>query len=185
LTPYGVFLKILIPKDTNQIEFVDFWSKQYNYSNEYMYDDNIGKELTEERILKLFQWKNGTPLSTKKLQSVKENYLNDSTIFPENPSMNFIREELLKPGGAIWRIFWIHCHYPEKFPIYDQHVHRAMAHIQGWDNIEIPSYNKKKVDLYLNKYLHFYNGFKGLPYKKVDEALWSYGKFLAQDYTML
>lgn len=178
-------MKILISKETNQLEFVDFWSKQYNYSNEHIYDDNIGKELTEERIFKLFQWKNGTPLSALKLKSVKENYLSDSTIFPENPSIDFVRKELLKTGGAIWRIFWIHCHYPKQFPIYDQHVHRAMAHIQGWDDIEIPTYNKKKVDLYLTKYLNFYDEFKGLPHKKVDEALWSYGKFLTQDYTML
>ena len=178
-------MKILISKETNQIEFVDFWSKQYNYSNEYMYYDNIGKELTEEQILKLFQWKNGTPLSVLKLKSVRENYLDDTTIFPENPSMDFIRKELLKAGGTIWRIFWIHCHYPKQFPIYDQHVHRAMAHIQEWDDIEIPNSNKKKVDLYLTKYLNFYNEFKELPPKKVDEALWSYGKFLTQDYTML
>jgi hypothetical protein len=178
-------LKILISKETNQLEFVNFWSKQYNYSNEYIYDDNIGKKLTEERILKLFQWKNGTPLSVLKLKSVKENYIADTTNFPENPSMDFIRNELLKAGGTIWRIFWIHCHYPKQFPIYDQHVHRAMAHIQGWDSIEIPNYNKKKVDLYLTKYLEFYNEFKGLPHKKVDEALWSYGKFLTQDYSML
>ena len=61
-------MKILISKETNQIEFVDFWSKQYTYSNEYMYDDNIGKELTQERILKLFHSKNGTPLSKLKLK---------------------------------------------------------------------------------------------------------------------
>ncbi len=178
-------MKILIPKETNQIEFIDFWSKQYNYSNESMYDNNIGKELTEDRILKLFQWKNGTPLSVKKLKSIQDNYLADKTIFPKKPSIHFIKKELNKPGGAIWRIFWIHCHYPQRFPIYDQHVHRAMARMQGWADIEIPSYKKKKVDFYLTKYLDFHNEFKGLPHKKVDEALWSYGKFLAQDYAML
>jgi len=67
------------------MEFVEFWSKQYSYSNEHIYDDNIGKELTEERILKLFHWKNGTPLSKLKLQSVKspilgKNYCNSNII---------------------------------------------------------------------------------------------------------
>jgi len=178
-------LKILISKETNQVEFIDFWSKQYKYSNEYMYDNNIGKELTEKRILELFQWKNGTILSVLKQRSVQEHYLKDTTKFPKNPTIDFIRNELLKPGGTIWRIFWIHCHYPKLFPIYDQHVHRAMAHIQDWDNIEIPNYNKKKVEIYLTKYLNFYNEFKGLPHKKTDEALWAYGKFLTQDYRII
>jgi len=42
-----------------------------------------------------------------------------------------------------------------RFPIYDQHVHRAMAHIQGWDNIEIPSSNKKKVDFRIGETISF------------------------------
>ena len=49
----------------------------------------------------------------------------------------------------------------------------------------ISSYGSVKVDLYLTKYLDFYNEFEDFPHKKVDEALWSYGKFLTQDYTML
>jgi len=54
-------------KNTNQLNFIDFWSKQYKYSNEHLYNENIGKDLTKDRILKLFEWKNGTPLSTKNL----------------------------------------------------------------------------------------------------------------------
>lgn len=71
------------------------------------------------------------------------------------------------------------------FPIYDQHVHRAMAHLQGWTELEIPKSNKKKIEIYLEEYLDFYNSFKGLPHKKVDEALWSYGKFLTLGYQIL
>ena len=135
--------------------------------------------------MKLFEWKNGTPLSIKKLESVKQNYVSDKTIFPNNPSEEFIKEQLNKSGGAIWRIFWIHCHYPKQYPIYDQHVHRAMAHIENWDDIEIPSYNPKKIKLYLSKYINFYHNFKGINHKKIDEALWAYGKFLTQKYTMM
>jgi len=178
-------LKILTYKDTNQLDFIDFWSKQYKYSNEYLYNENIGKDLTKDRILKLFEWKNGTTLSTKKFKSVMENYVNDTTVFPSEPNKDFVKKELHKSGGTIWRIFWIHCHYPNIFPIYDQHVHRAMAHLQGWTELEIPKSNKKKVEIYLEKYLDFYNNFKGLPHKKVDEALWAYGKFLTLGYRIL
>ncbi len=178
-------MKIIIEKEVNEIEFLDFWSSQYSYSKEYLYDDNIGKELTEERILKLFEWKNGTPLSALKLTSVKENYIADNTYFPDNPSIDFIKNELNKSGGTIWRIFWLHCHYPQQFPIYDQHVHRAMAHMDNWDDIEIPMYNPKKVELYLSKYLTFYNGFKSSNHKKIDEALWAYGKFLSKNDSII
>lgn len=164
-------MKILVPKDTDQFEFIDFWSKQYDYGKEHLYDDNIHEELTDERVLKLFEWKNGTPISGKKMRSIEEHYLADQTIYPKEPSIELIKKILDRPGGAIWRIFWVHCHYPERYPIYDQHVHRAMAHIQGWNVLEIPSYNKKKIQIYLNDYIPFYDQFKEIPYKKVDEAL--------------
>ena len=38
-----------------------------------------------------------------------------------------MQEFLNRPGGAIWRIFWLHVQHTQHFPIYDQHVHRAMA----------------------------------------------------------
>ena len=61
------------------------------------------------------------------------------------PNKVFLRDFLSRPGGAIWRIFWLHCHYPNKFPIYDQHVHRAMACIIGMKSLEIPKKNQDKV----------------------------------------
>jgi hypothetical protein len=33
-------------------------------------------------------------------------------------------------GGPIWNIFYLHCRVPERYPIYDQHAHRAMHFIQ-------------------------------------------------------
>ena len=165
-------------------EFIVFWSEQYEYTNEHLYDENIGKELTEERIWNLFLWKNGRPLSEKKRKSVRENYINEKITIPSNPSIPFLKEYLNLPGGAIWRIFWLHCNYPKKFPIYDQNVHRAMANLEGWKNIEIPSYNKEKVENYLNKYLPFWSVFADFDSKKVDEALWAYGQFIKLGYEL-
>ena len=163
-------------------EFIDFWSRQYSYENEYLYDKNIGKELTEERIWDLFLWKNGRPLSEKKRISVKRNFIDEKVVISPNPDKFFLTTYLNRPGGAIWRIFWLHCNYPYKYPIYDQHVHRAMAKINGWKKLEIPYYNKKKVETYVNQYLPFWNTFSQFPPKKVDEALWSFGKFLKTGY---
>ena len=40
----------------NAQEFINFWSSQYKYKNEHIYDDNIGKELNEVygKYIKLF-----------------------------------------------------------------------------------------------------------------------------------
>jgi hypothetical protein len=40
-------------------EFVEVWSAEYRYPNQRLYDENVGKNLTDERVLNLFAWKNG------------------------------------------------------------------------------------------------------------------------------
>jgi hypothetical protein len=63
------------PKKVNREAFVDFWSQRYQYTQEHLYNDNIGLPATSDRVLNLFVWKNGTPLSALKLQSVRQNYV--------------------------------------------------------------------------------------------------------------
>ena len=166
-------------------EFIDFWSRQYSYNKEYLYDVNIGNELTEERIWNLFLWKNGRPLSQKKRISVRQNFIDEKKIEKILIPDSFLTTYLNRPGGAIWRIFWLHCNHPGKYPIYDQHVHRAMAKINGWKNLEIPYYNKKKVETYVNQYLPFWDRFLEFSPKRVDEALWVYGKFLKTGFSII
>jgi hypothetical protein len=162
--------------------FLSFWSRQYSYKYEHLYNDNIGKELTEKRIWALFVWKNGGPLSEKKSTSVRRNFIKERTKMPLNSDKGFLFTYLSKPGGAIWRIFWLHCNYPQTYPMCDQHVHRTMAKIKEWKDIEIPIYNKDKVEIYINEYLPFWDEFSEFPSKRVDEALWAYGKFLKSGY---
>jgi len=126
-----VFKQALVGKS----DFIEFWSRQYSYENESLYEDNIGKELTAKRIWDLFLWKNGRPLSDKKAASVKQNFIDDKTDIPSERDDLFLSAYLSKPGGAIWRIFWLHCNRPQTYPIYDQHVHRAMAKLKGWEEI--------------------------------------------------
>lgn len=175
-------LPIFKKHNVKTLEFLKFWSGQYNYDNEYLYDDNINKKLTEERIWELFLWKNGRPLSEKKKISIQENYIKEKSEVPKKNDSMLLEDYLNRPGGAIWRIFWLHCNYPNEFPIYDQHVHRAMASIRCWADIEIPFYNKKKVRCYVNDYLPFWKLFESYDSKMVDEALWAYGRFLKAGY---
>ncbi len=163
--------------------FVEFWSQQYVYAEEDLYDNNIGLELTEHRILDLYLWKNGTPLSERKRNSVIQNFVerrHELAQFENSvDARNFLNH--FADGGAIWRIFWLHCFRPNDFPIYDQHVHRAMAFIENGEAEEIPQYDPRKVDAYLDRYLPFHAQFPAIDGREVDKALWTFGKFIKEN----
>ncbi len=168
------------PLQANQQQFVEFWSLRYEYAEENLYIDNIGQELTEQRILDLYRWKNGTPLSDKKQASIHRNFIqrrNELAQCQPNDSANDFLARFSK-GGAIWRIFWFHCWQPDRFPIYDQHVHRAMTFIETGATEEIPQYDPQKIEAYINRYLPFHARFAAIDGRTVDKALWAFGKFI-------
>jgi hypothetical protein len=171
------------PVKVDRAAFVQFWSARYIYTKEELYDKNIGRELTEARILELFTWKNGTPLSKRKHASVMRNYVAKSAELariPQNESAAKLLSNFSK-GGAIWRIFWLHCWQPRRFPIYDQHVHRAMRFFQAGIPEEIGGTDRAKVRSYLDSYMQFHSEFNGLDPRLVDKALWAFGKFLNEN----
>lgn len=51
--------EIIKTEKVNKARFIKFWSKQYPEANQTLYENNIGRRLTEKRILELFKWKNG------------------------------------------------------------------------------------------------------------------------------
>ncbi len=168
------------PLQVSRQKFVEFWSLRYDYTEENLYTDNIGQALTEQRILELYQWKNGTPLSDRKLASVHRNFVqrkDELAHLQHNDSADDFLARFTK-GGAIWRIFWLHCWQPNRFPIYDQHVHRAMVFIERGVREEIPQYDPRKIEAYINKYLPFHTQFSSIDGRTVDKALWAFGKFI-------
>lgn len=171
-------------RSASSVEFVEFWSRQYSYDADRAdlpYEENINKPLTRERIITLFEWKNGSRLSAKKLASVESNYIESSYPLPREDDAAEIADFLIQPGGVVWRVFWLHCNQPDAFPIYDQHVHRAMAHLQGRGELEIPSNYKARAKLYADDYRTFFSQFVASEHRAIDRALWAYGKFV-KDY---
>ena len=153
-------------------EFVEHWSKQYYYKWEHLYTVNIGKPLTETSLIELYLWKNGTKLSQDKLQSVLDNYpltfdgcLEDRYLNPN------------QPGGAIWNIFYMHC-LDQRWPIFDQHAFRAMKYIKYGRIIELQPDNQSKYASYIDEYIPFLTFLKQEDYRKLDKALFCFGKFL-------
>lgn len=171
---------IYFAKGVSAADFVTYWSPRYNYKNEHLYADNIGKPLTAQRIYDLFVWKNGSRLAAKKRRSVEQNYVAHvkdlKRLLLDTSAEAFLNE--FASGGAIWRIFWLHCWQHERFPIYDQHVHRAMVFIEEQRVEEIPSGDADKVGSYVQRYLPFHGQFPGINSRLVDRALWFYGRFL-------
>lgn len=169
-----------IPKEDSLESFISFWSKQYSYPKEHLYNENINN-LTESGISHLFEWKNGTTLSDLKRVSVKTNFadkLHELNVLPDNTTAKEFLAHFDK-GGAIWRIFWLHC-WKQTYPIYDQHVHRAMSFIMTGKNEEIPTKDTDKINSYIEKYIEFHSRFSGLDDRCVDKALWVFGKFLKE-----
>ena len=94
----------------NAGEFVRFWSARYRYPLMNLYIDNIGSPLTEERVLNLYRWKNGTRnISARKLQSIQINYIQALANLPAIANAHAAREYLEGiGGGTVWGIFWLH-----------------------------------------------------------------------------
>jgi hypothetical protein len=162
-------------------DFVRFWEQLYSGYDEDFYQANIGRPLTEERVAGWFVWKNGTPLSAKKIKGVRR-YLSPEEHIDRAATTEALLKFLNRPGGAIWRIFWLHLQHPEHFPIYDQHVHRAMGFMLNWPDLEIPNSNPEKVRAYLGHYRTFFARFEGCNHRQVDRALWTFGRFLRTEY---
>src|ERR1019366_7714989 len=117
-------------------------------------------------------------LSEAKLKSVLRNFVSRSGEL-EHLQREETASDLLSrfsSGGAIWRIFWLHCWQPARFPIYDQHVHRAMRFIRAGVREEIPDKDSEKVHAYLESYMAFHAQFDGIGSRLVDKALWAFGK---------
>jgi hypothetical protein len=68
--------------------------------------------------------------------------------------------------------------YPNRYPIFDQNVYRAMHYLQTITIKEIPSKNRDKQLSYIDEYLPFYNDHESYEDRRLDKALFSFGQFL-------
>jgi aromatic ring-cleaving dioxygenase len=179
------------PSHATRTEFINFWRGVYHDAAETLYSDNIRQELTEQRILELFKWKNGGRLARHKEESVRHNFVEHrgelEQLQPDQDIENLLAH--FPNGGVISRIFWLHCWRPEHFPIYDQYVHRAMKFILTGELLTIPPDDAAKIASYKNEYVPFHHTFDGIDIqavdpvldRTVDKALWTFGMFLKRN----
>ncbi|PIR20583.1 MAG: hypothetical protein COV45_05130 [Deltaproteobacteria bacterium CG11_big_fil_rev_8_21_14_0_20_47_16] len=180
-------------------EFVEFWSKVYGSpSVEKLYTDHISKKRFDaDDILALYQWKNGTPLSERKRDSVETNIVAKLHIINEL-KLDYSEEAFqknFKDMTAVWKIFLKNIISPSQFAIFDMHVFRAFWFLTTGEIREIDDVltdailnthkERAKEDLYNIKYLPFIRSLMhdDIPLKKNDECLMMFGKFLRSEFS--
>jgi hypothetical protein len=180
-----IHLPIYSRQSASTDDFIKFWANQVSPSevekDNALYMPHINKRLTPESLEALFKWKNQMRLSEKKRRSLEENYIAHLATLQRLQSTTTAESFLdtFKKGGAIWRIFLLHCWSQAKYPIYDQHVHRAMTFIQGNPRAELSGWNdQRKIEAYLRQYVPFFNSFGEHPPRQVDRALMVLGQFI-------
>lgn len=161
--------------------FLDHWADRYDQveQDEKLYDPFIGRvDLRSDlkALETLFQWKNGTPISQGKLASIRSNYFDCWTEDADLES-RFLAPS--KGGGPIWNIFYLHCRAPDRYPIFDQHAHRAMIYMQ--ERVICGALTDKPkgciYEAYKNRYVPFFQQV-GRDQRTIDRALFSFGQFL-------
>lgn len=182
----AAWLVTFVAADATPHQFVEFWAPYYNAAQDQPYDAHIRRDraigpYTVEAARALFRWKIGERFYASSLPGVERNFIarhEEAYALPPDIAANAFLE-IFPVGGAVWRIFWLHCCYPDRFPIYDQHVHRAMTFINEGNRDELDRHSdKRKAELYVTRYLAFHRTFAGCNQRNADRALWVCGKFL-------
>jgi hypothetical protein len=177
---------ILRSHKVSQAEFLRFWSREYDFADEEVYDAYIGKRLTEQRVLELFRWKHGRKLPQEQQASIRRHFINrlkdlrqfSGHLEPTTFFHHFSR------GGPIRRIFFLHICRPNEFPMFDQHVFRAMRSLQSRAPTKLPRNEERVIQMYNQDYRRFHGSFSSTP-RTVDKALWAFGRFLKSDYKFM
>jgi hypothetical protein len=166
--------------------FVEFWARRYNDKSEPTYRECIKRPLTPESVRKLLAWK-AMQINRKSIEAGEHPFVEtvissldrfqSLQLNTPDDADNFLTNEL-KDKGMIWKIFTLHIMYPDRYPIFDQNVYRAMHYLKIGIIKEIPSKNKNKQQSYINEYLPFYNEYGYYEDRKLDKALFTFGRFL-------
>jgi hypothetical protein len=159
------------------------WSSRYDETNDkQLYDPNIGKT-DEKALIALFKWKNGGgKMAQHKMDAIYANYLNRWT---DNADLEARYLDPDQGNGPIWNIFYLHCRFPAKYPIYDQHAHRAMIYIQEHvickERDDLNYKPRPFVYQSYKRYRHFVEDIRratDLDLRPIDRALYTFGQFL-------
>lgn len=178
-------LPILTNRQSGSLQgFISFWSKLYVYDNAVLYERIYTKTLSKDDLKDLYKWKNGMKLSQAKEKSLNTKIISKIDIVNNlRAASNFDLEYFLKEFkqvSVVWKVFLLHILKPNRFPIYDQHVHRAYRFInnQSSNGIKASMNESVKLKFYFEEYYPFVRQSKITDLKKMDEAFFAFGQFI-------
>ena len=181
----SLILPILTNRQSGSLqEFISFWSKLYVYDNAVLYERIHNTTLSEDDLKDLYKWKNGMKLSKAKEKSLNAKIISKIEIVNNlRAASNFDLEYFLKEFkqvSVVWKVFLLHILKPNRFPIYDQHVHRAYRFInnQSSNGIKASMNESVKLKFYFEEYYPFVRQSKITDLKKMDEAFFAFGQFI-------
>jgi hypothetical protein len=182
------FLKITYNK-AGYNTFVNFWSDYYIFSQrDNLYTDRIHQsKFTKTDIKMLFEWKNGMKVNGHIPKQASIDKVISRLTHVNKLKTHFdllLFKKHFSDIAAIWQIFLLHIIQPTQFPIFDQHVYRAHFFLLNKTIGEISNHQPHKLKYYHNNYLPFFNILKAeiTDIRKIDLALWAFGKFLKTHY---
>jgi hypothetical protein len=175
-------------------EFIKFWSQFYNdpknLDRKYYFPHifPINRSLNPNDLEKLFEWKNGMPLSGNKKKALKlaikrldeiNNFRRLDRISKKDIKLffKFVSENIIR-SGIVWRIFVLHIARPKELPMIDRFNFKAIEFLKTHKNKQIN--NSQSIE----EYLQFKKTFNNLVvkssqnYREVDKALMVFGQFL-------
>lgn len=173
------------------LDFIKYWATVYQdvETNNHDYDRLIRREhYFPADIRTLFDWKNGMAINDHHTKLVSVNRIIENLKIVNSLKTRFDRAEFDTTFGkmsAIWQIFLLHLIDPKRFPIFDQHVYRAEMFLTQRRIVEqMPGTLKQKLNHYHQVYIPFFDNFRPprIPGRRVDNALWTFGRFLKTEY---
>ncbi len=95
--------------------FIEYWAGIYKDSIEYLYENNIEKDLNSKNIFDLYHWKYGQePKSENHQRTINNNYVSYLSKYKSCPpthdelKVEYLNHRDKKGTAPVWNIFFLH-----------------------------------------------------------------------------
>jgi hypothetical protein len=181
---YSNFAHKILNSETQYKSNKAIISALFNDMSTNDFESVVRNRITIIDIQNLYKWKNGMKLSVLKQKSLDTKIKAKLTIintFKKSETIDLEAFQIeFKNITAVWKIFLLHIIKPNKYPIYDQHIHRAFLfiHNEDWSKITNTMSVQAKEQFYFERYLQFVEAQNIKDLKRLDEAFFAFSQFL-------
>ena len=176
-------LTVYQPVPVSQAHFVNFWSDLYHDPRQCAYEELIHQPLTPTTAKKLFCWRSKTGYTRPQHQLIEQEFTSKVYLLKKIPRNTSPEGFLMRfpRGGPMLRTFWLHLWQPDRYPLFDSHIHRGVCHVLAIEHQELSTLGEMgQLHAYLDLYLLLHQSFKNTEARKTDHAFHALGKFLSR-----